>query len=169
MMKDLLYLGIWNYWRCMHSVLIRNYKYKYSREGIIPGSWYNDFLLDPCSVSLGHFAIDPNIMKVNAIVTGLQDQDGKEEYDDEFFKSYYDKKISWLFTLDEDIPVWTPEKIKESFITHSGSNVLIVTRHSTLIIDGTEYNNQYVQDHLNDLRILLDQIRTDMLLEDMDV
>ena len=30
----------------MHSVLVRNYRYKYSREGIVPGIWYNDFLLD---------------------------------------------------------------------------------------------------------------------------
>ena len=150
----------------MHSVLVRNYKYRYNREGIIPGTWYNDFFLDPRSVSLGRFAIDSSIIKINAVVTGLQDQDGKEDYD-ESFKSDH-RKEPWLFTLDEDIPAWTPEKIKESFIMYPGSNFLLATRRNTLIIDGTEYNNQYVQDHLNDLRILLDRIRTDMLLEDMD-
>ena len=150
----------------MHSVLIRNYKYRYNREGIIPGTWYNDFLLDPRSVSLGRFAIDSSIIKVNAVVTGLQDQDGKEDYD-ESFKSDH-RKEPWLFTLDEDIPVWTPEEITESFDKRISTNLLIIPRHSTLVIDGTEYNNRYVQDHLNDLRILLDRIRTDALLEDMD-
>ena len=47
-------------------------------------------------------------------------------------------------------------------------NLINICRYCTVIIDGTEYNNQYVQDHLNDLRILLDRIRTDVLLEDMD-
>ena len=148
----------------MHSVLVRNYRYKYSREGIVPGTWYNDFLLDPCSVSLGYFAMDYEIMTVTAFVTELHDQDGV--VDDSWVLRR--KGEYWLFTLDEDIPVWTPEKIKESFIMHPGSNFLLATRRNTLIIDGTEYNNRYVQDHLNDLRVLLDRIRTDMLLEDMD-
>lgn len=151
----------------MHSVLVRNYKYKYDREGIIPGTWYNEFLLDPCSVSLGHFAIDPSIMKVNAIVTGLQDQDGKA-VDDNWVSRR--KKESWLFTLDEDREITDKERIKyaEQFRMSPSINLIIITRHSTLVIDGTEYDNQYVQDHLNDLRILLDRIRTDALLEEID-
>lgn len=152
----------------MHSVLVRNYKYKYSREGVIPGSWYLEFLLDPCSVSLGRFAMDPSIMKVNAIVTGLQDQDGKT-VDDNWVSRR--KKEYWLFTLDEDKEITDIDRARytEQFQVSPHVNLIVITRHSTLVIDGTEYNNQYVQDHLNDLRILLDQIRTDMLLEDMDV
>lgn len=151
----------------MHSVLVRNYRYKYGREGIIPGTWYNEFLLDPCSVSLGHFAIDPSIMKVNAIVTGLQDQDGKA-VDDNWVSRR--KKEYLLFTLDKDREITDKERIKyvEQFRMSPSINLIIITRHSTLVIDGMEYNNQYVQDHLNDLRILLDQIRTDALLEELD-
>ena len=151
----------------MHSVLVRNYKYKYGREGIIPGTWYNEFLLDPCSVSLDHFAIDPSIMKVNAIVTGLQDQDGKAVDDNWVSRS---KKEYWLFTLDEDLEITDKERIKyaEQFRMSPSINLIIITRHSTLVIDGTEYDNQYVRDHLNDLRVLLDRIRTDALLEEID-
>lgn len=151
----------------MHSVLVRNYRYKYGREGIIPGTWYNEFLLDPCSVSLGHFAIDPSIMKVNAIVTGLQDQDGKA-VDDNWVSRR--KKEYCLFTLDEDREITDKERIKyaEQFRMIPSINLIIIKRHSTLIIDGTEYNNRYVRDHLNDLRVLLDRIRTDMLLEEID-
>ena len=151
----------------MHSVLVRNYKYKYGREGIIPGTWYNEFLLDPCSVSLDHFAIDPNIMKVNAIVTGLQDQDGKA-VDGNWVSRR--KKEYWLFTLDEDLEITDKERIKyaEQFRMSPSINLIIITRHSTLVIDGMEYDNQYVQNHLNDLRVLLDRIRTDALLEEID-
>ena len=151
----------------MHSVLVRNYKYKYGREGIIPGTWYNEFLLDPCSVSLDHFAIDPSIMKVNAIVTGLQDQDGKA-VDGNWVSRR--KKEYWLFTLDEDLEITDKERIKyaEQFRMSPSINLIIITRHSTLVIDGTEYDNQYVRDHLNDLRVLLDRIRTDALLEEID-
>lgn len=151
----------------MHSVLVRNYKYKYGREGIIPGTWYNEFLLDPCSVSLDHFAIDPNIMKVNAIVTGLQDQDGKAVDDNWVSRG---KKEYWLFTLDEDLEITDKERIKyaEQFRMSPSINLIIITRHSTLVIDGMEYDNQYVQNHLNDLRVLLDRIRTDALLEEID-
>lgn len=152
----------------MHSVLVRNYRYKYSKEGLVPGTWYNDFLLDPCSVSLGYFAMDPSIMKVNAIVTGLYDQDGKVVDDSWVLRR---KEEYWLFTLDEDREITDADRAKyeEQFQMSPHINYIVITRHSTLVIDGTEYNNQYVQDHLNDLRILLDQIRTDMLLEDMDV
>jgi len=152
----------------MHSVLVRNYRYKYSREGIIPGSWYHEFLLDPCSVSLGYFAMDPSIMKVNAIVTELHDQDGKVVDDSWVLRR---KGESWLFTLDEDRAITDVERARyaKQFRISPTVKYINITRYSTLIIDGTEYNNQYVRDHLNDLRILLDQVRTDMLLEDMDV
>ena len=152
----------------MHSVLVRSYKYRYSREGIIPGTWYNDFLLDPRSVSVGRFAIDPNTMKVDAFVTALHDQDGKDADDNWFFRR---KNNSWLFTLGEDREITDVDRNRyaEQFQMSPEVKTIIISRHSTLIIDGTEYNNQDVQDHLNDLRILLDQIRTDTLLEDMDV
>lgn len=152
----------------MHSVLVRRYKYKYSREGIIPGTWYNDYILDSCSVSLGHFAMDHNTMTVKAIVTRIQEQDGKER--DDYYR-HHNMDEFWLFTLDEDREITDKERIKyaEQFRMSPSINLIIITRHSTLVIDGTEYNNQYVRDHLNDLRVLLDQVRTDMLLEDMDV
>lgn len=168
MMKDLLYLGIWNYWRCMHSVLVRNYRYKYSREGIIPGTWYLDFLLDPCSISLDHFVMNRDKMIVDGTVKRVQDQDGKEEYDNYFFRR---TEKNWVFTMGEDMEITDIDRARyaEEFQMSPNVNLIQVYRYCTLVIDGTEYNNQYVREHLNDLRILLDQIRTDMLLEDMDV
>ena len=152
----------------MHSVLVRSYKYKYSREGVVPGTWYHEFLLDPCSVSLDHFVMNRNTMTVDGTVMQEQDQDGKEEYDNYFFRR---TEKSWVFTLGEDREITDIDRVRyaEQFQISPQINLITISRYCTLIIDGTEYNNQYVQDHLNDLRVLLDQIRTDMLLEDMDV
>lgn len=150
----------------MHSVLVRSYRYKYSREGVIPGSWYLEFLLDPCSIYLEHFVMNHNIMTVDGTVTRVQDQDGKEEYDNYFFRR---TEKSWVFTLGKDREITDIDRARyaEQFRESPDVNLINIHRYCTLIIDGTEYNNQYVQDHLTDLRILLDRIRTDTLLEEI--
>lgn len=151
----------------MHNVLVRNYRYKYGRDGIIPGTWYLDFLLDPCSVSLDHFVMNRNNMIVDGAVTRVQDQDGVEEYDNYFFRR---TEKNWVFPMGEDHEITDMDRARyeEQFQMSPNITHIRVYRYCTLIIDGTEYNNQYVRDHLNDLRILLDQVRTDTLLEDMD-
>ena len=111
--------------------------------------------------------MDPNIMKVNAIVTGFHDQEGKIVDDSWVLRR---KEKYWLFTLDEDHEITDVDRARyeEQFQISPHINSIDIVRYSTLVIDGTEYNNQYVQEHLNDLRILLDQIRTDTLLEEID-
>ena len=149
----------------MHSVLVRNYRYKYSREGVVPGTWYLDFLLDPRSVSLDHFVMNHNKMIVDGTVTRVQDQDGKEGC--LIYISLH--TVNWVFTMGEDREITDVDRARyaEEFQESPHVNLINIYRYCTLIIDGTEYNNQYVQDHLNDLRILLSQIRTDTLLEDL--
>ena len=159
----------------MHSVLVRNYRYKYSREGIVPGTWYNDFLLDPCSVSLVHSEMNHDnmtvdlsaVLTVDGTVKRVQDQDGKEEYDNYSFRR---TEKNWVFTMGEDREITDADRARyaEEFQECPYVNLINIHRYCTLIIDGTEYNNRYVRDHLNDLRVLLDRIRTDALLEDMD-
>ena len=151
----------------MHSVLIRNYKYRYNREGIIPGTWYNDFLLDPRSVSLVHSEMNHDNMTVDGTVKRVQDQDGKEEYDNYSFRR---TEKNWVFMMGEDREITDADRARyaEEFQECPYVNLINIHRYCTLIIDGTEYNNRYVRDHLNDLRVLLDWIRTDALLEDMD-
>lgn len=110
--------------------------------------------------------MDPSIMKVNAIVTELHDQDGKVVDDSWVLRR---KEEYWLFTLDEDKEITDVDRARyeEQFQMSPHVNSINIARYSTLVIDGTEYNNQYVQDHLTDLRILLDRIRTDTLLEEI--
>lgn len=151
----------------MHSVLVRSYRYKYGRDGIIPGTWYLEFLLEPCSVSLDHFEMNYNKMIVVGTVRRVQDQDGKKEYDNYFFRR---TEKNWVFTMGEDREITDMDRAiyAEEFQWSPCLNIINIRRYCTVIIDGTEYNNQYVQDHLDDLRILLDQIRTDTLLEELD-
>ena len=151
----------------MHSVLVRNYRYKYSREGIVPGTWYLEFLLDPCSVSLVHSEMNHDNMTVDGTVKRVQDQDGKEEYDNYSFRR---TEKNWVFMMGEDREITDADRARytKEFQMSPYLNLINICRYCTVIIDGTEYNSRYVQDHLNDLRVLLDWIRTDALLEDMD-
>lgn len=45
---------------------------------------------------------------------------------------------------------------------------MTIPNYRALVVDGTEYDNRYAREHINDLRVLLDQIRTDTLLEKID-
>lgn len=150
----------------MHSVLVRSYRYKYGRDGIIPGTWYLEFLLEPCSVSLERSKIarvDYDIVTVSGRVLLKRDQDGEVH-------GYGNTGELRVFTLDDDKEITERERTRytEKFQMIPCLNIINIRRYCTVIIDGTEYNNQYVQDHLDDLRILLDQIRTDTLLEELD-
>lgn len=150
----------------MHSVLVRNYRYKYSREGIIPGTWYIDFLLDPCSVSLGRSEIGPpdyDIVTVSARIVMKQYQDGKVEY----YGSTEERRV---FRLGKDREITDRDHARyvERCRAITSLGTLVIPRYRALIIDGTEYNNRYVRDHLNDLRVFLDRIRTDAPLEEID-
>ena len=151
----------------MHSVLVRSYKYRYGREGIVSGTWYNDFLLDPKSVSLGRSEIvhvGYDIVTVSGRVVLTRNQDG-EVHD-------YGSTVGLqVFRLGEDREITDRDlaRYAERFRADTSLDILTVPRYRALVIDGTEYNNRYVRDHLNDLRVLLDWIRTDALLEDMDV
>ena len=100
----------------MHSVLVRSYKYRYGREGIVSGAWYNDFLLDPKSVSLGR----SEIARI-----------GKSRF-------------------------------------ARGINTVLYLCKSMLYIDWKEYQFEYLKEHLMDMKALLDRIRTDTLLEELD-
>lgn len=151
----------------MHSVLVRSYKYRYGREGIVPGTWYNDFLLDPKSVSLGRSEIahvDYDIVTVSGRVVLIRDQDGE-------VRDCGGTVGPQVFSLSEARAITDRDRARyaERLLALASPKTLTIPCYRALVIDGTEYNNQYVQDHLNDLRILLDQIRTDALLEDMDV
>lgn len=147
----------------MHSVLVRSYKYRYGMEGIVPGTRYNDFLLDPKSVSLGRSEIahvDYDIVTVSGRVLLTRDQDG--EVND--CGSTVGPRV---FSLSEVREI-KYRGYAERLLALASPETLTIPCYRALVIDGTEYNNRYVRDHLNDLRVLLDRIRTDTLLEEID-
>ena len=150
----------------MHSVLVRSYKYRYGREGIVPGTWYNDFLLDPKSVSLGRSEIariDYDIVTISGRVVLTRDQDGE-------VRDCGSTVGLQVFTMDEDMEITDVDRARytKEFQMSPYLNLINICRYCTMIIDGTEYGNRYAREHINELRVLLDQIRTDALLEELD-
>lgn len=150
----------------MHSVLVRSYKYRYGREGIVPGTWYNDFLLDPKSVSLGRSEIayvDYDIVTVSGRVVLTRDQDGE-------VRDCGSTVGPQVFSLSEYREITDRDRARyaERLLALASPKTLTIQCYRALVVDGTEYGNRYVQDHLNDLRVLLDQIRIDTLLEELD-
>lgn len=150
----------------MHSVLVRSYKYRYGREGIVPGTRYNDFLLDPKSVSLGRSEIahvDYDIVTVSGRVLLIRDQDGE-------VRDCGSTVGPQVFSLSEAREITDRDRARyaERLLALASPKTLTIPCYRALVVDGTEYGNRYVQDHLNDLRVHLDRIRTDTLLEELD-
>lgn len=150
----------------MHSVLVRSYKYRYGREGIVPGTWYNDFLLDPRSISLGRSEIariDYDIVTVSGRVVLIRDQDGE-------VRDCGSTGELRVFSLSEAREITDRDiaRYAERFRALASPKTLTIPCYRALVIDGTEYGNRYAREHINDLRVLLDQIRTDTLLEKID-
>ena len=151
----------------MHSVLVRNYRYKYSREGIVPGTRYNDFLLDPKSVSLERSEIargvDYDIVTVSGRVMLIRDQDGE-------VRGYGSTVGPQVFSLSEYREIKDRDRAgyAERLLALASPKTLTIPNYRALVIDGTEYGNRYAREHINELRVLLDRIRTDTLLEEID-
>lgn len=147
----------------MHSVLVRSYKYRYGREGIVPGTWYNDFLLDPKSVSLGRSEIariDYDIVTVSGRVVLTRDQDGE-------VRDCGSTGGLQVFSLSEAREI-KYRGYAERLLALASPKTPTVPCYRALVVDGTEYGNRYAREHINELRVLLDRIRTDALLEEID-
>lgn len=147
----------------MHSVLVRSCRYRYGMEGIVPGTRYNDFLLDPKSVSLGRSEIariDYDIVTVSGRVLLTRDQDGE-------VRDCGSTGELWVFSLSEVREI-KYRGYAERLLALASPKTLTVPCYRALVIDGTEYGNRYAREHINELRVLLDRIRTDTLLEEID-
>ena len=151
----------------MHSVLVRSYKYRYGKEGIVPGTWYNDFLLDPKSVSLRRseiaHGVDYDIVTVSVRVLLTRDQDGE-------VRDYGSTGEPRVVRLSEAREIKDRDRAgyAERLIALASPKTLTIPCYRALVIDGTEYGNRYAREHINDLRVLFDRIRTDALLEEID-
>lgn len=150
----------------MHSVLVRSYKYRYGMEGIVPGTRYNDFLMDPKSVSLGRSEIayaDYDIVTVSGRVLLTRDQDGE-------VRDCGSTVGPQVFSLSEAREITDRDRARyaERLLALASPTTLTIPCYRALVIDGTEYGNRYAREHINELRVLLDRIRTDTLLEELD-
>ena len=135
-------------------------------EGIVPGTRYNDFLLDPKSVSLGRSEIayaDYDIVTVSGRVLLIRDQDGE-------VRDCGSTVGPQVFSLSEAREITDRDRAiyAERLLALASPKTLTIPCYRALVIDGTEYGNRYAREHINELRVLLDRIRTDTLLEELD-
>lgn len=157
----------------MHSVLIRNYRYKYSREGIVPGTWYNDFLLDPKSVTIDTETYELKDHRVQmsdqSIVIRGRVQSWKGH--DPLRKIGDRVKIDIGRYLEPPPGMYREElasfRIGKTRFAH-GINSILYPCKSILYIDWKEYPFEYLKEHLMEMKALFDRIRTDALLEELD-
>lgn len=150
----------------MHGVLVRSYKYRYGMEGIVQGTRYNDFLMDPKSVSLGRSEIDRvdyDIVTVSGRVLLTRDQDGE-------VRDCGSTVELRVFSLSEAREITDRDRARyaERLLALASPKTLTIPCYRALVIDDTEYGNLYAREHINELRVLLDRIRTDTLLEEID-
>lgn len=157
----------------MHSVLVRSYKYRYGREGIVQGTWYNDFLLDPKSVTIDTETYDLKDHRVQtsdqSIVIRGRVQSWKGH--DPLRKAGDRVKIDIGRFLEPPPGMYRDElasfRIGKTRFAH-GINSILYPCKSVLYIDWKEYPFEYLKEHLMEMKALFDRIRTDTLLEELD-
>lgn len=159
----------------MHSVLVRSYKYRYGREGIVQGTWYNDFLLDPKSVTIDtetYDLKDHSIQMSNqSIVVRGRIRSWKGGDPNPLHKVGDRVKIDIGRYLEPPPGMYREEldnlRIGKSRFARRINTVLYLCK-SILYIDWKEYLFEYLKEHLMEMKMLFDRIRTDTLLEELD-
>lgn len=148
----------------MNRVWCRKYHYKVAKGGIvIPGTFYNDSYVDPTSISIrrsddtGH-----KVVAFYGTVAEEYDQDGKEAA-----LISLPRPKPWLFLL-QTYKLAKMQRLREEFDRYAMTEYLLYPRAITLFINGTEYQHNYAYDHITEMQVLLDQVRTDALLEEID-
>ena len=135
-------------------------------EGFVQGTRYNDFLMNPKSVSLGRSEIarvDYDIVTVSGRVLLIRGQDGE-------VRDCGSTVGPQVFSLSEAREITDRDRARyaERLLALASPKTLTIPCYRALVIDGTEYGNRYARKHINELRVLLDRIRTDTLLEELD-
>lgn len=148
----------------MNRVWCRKYHYKVAKGGIVvPGTFYDDSHVDPTSISIKRG--DDTEHKTVAFYGTVM-----EEYDEngkDIAILPLPRPKPWIFLL-QTYKLEKMQKLREDFDRYAVTEYLLYPRAVTLFINGTEYQHDYVYDHITEVQVLLDQVRTDALLEEID-
>lgn len=157
----------------MHNVTVEMYSYQCRWDGMKPDLSFSSHTLDPKSVTIDmedHIRTDHSIVISNQsiLIKGrLQTWKG---YDP--LRKVGDKVMLYIGRYIEPPPGIYRDEIQNLHIGRTrfahGINTILYPCRSTLYIDWKEYPFEYMKEHLMEMRVLFDQIRTDALLEEID-
>lgn len=157
----------------MYNVTVETYLYKCGWCGIKPELGYTSHTLDPKSVTIeleSYEHTDYRVQMSNqSIVIKGQIQTWKG-YDP--LRNVGDKVKIYFNRYIEPPPGMYREEMDNLHIGKTrfahGINTILYPCRTTLYINWKEYPFEYMKEHLMDMKVLFDQIRTDTLLEEID-
>ena len=159
----------------MHNITVEMYSYQCKWDGIKPELDFSSHTLDPKSVTIDtetYDLKDHSIQMSNqSIVVRDRIRSWKGRDPDPFRKAGDRVKIDIGRCLEPPPGMYRDElasfRIGKTRFAR-GINAVLYPYKSMLYIDWKEYPFEYLKEHLMDMKALLDRIRTDALLEEID-
>ena len=159
----------------MHNIAVEMYYYQCGWDGIKPELSYAFYTLDPKSVTIDtetYDLKDHSIQMSNqSIVVRGRIRSWKESDPNPLRKVGDRVKIDIGRYLEPPPGMYGDElarhRIGKTRFAHGINSVLYLCK-SILYIDWKEYPFEYLKEHLMEMKMLFDRIRTDTLLEELD-
>ena len=160
----------------MYNITVEMYSYQCRWDGIKPELDFSSHTLDPKSVTIDTETYDLKDHRVQmsnqSIVIRGRVLTWKGSDPDPLRKAGDRVKIDIGRYLEPPPGMYRDElasfRIGKTRFAH-GFNSILYPCKSMLYIDWKEYPFEYLKEHLMEMKALFDRIRTDALLEDMDV
>lgn len=159
----------------MHNVTVEMYSYQCRWDGIKPDLSFTSHTLDPKSVTIELETYDLKDHRVqmsnqSVIIRGrVQSWKGR---DPNPLRKVGDRVKIDIGRYLEPPPGMYREEIQNLRIGRTrfahGINTILYPCKSILYINWKEYPFEYMKEHMMEMRVLFDQIRTDALLEEID-
>ena len=157
----------------MHNVTVESYFYKCGWNGIKPDLSFSSYTLDPKSVMIeleeyNHTDHWVQLSNQSIVIKGrIQSWKG---YDP--LRKVGDKVRIYINRYLEPPPGLYREEMDNLHIGRTrfahGINTILYPCKNILYINWKEYPFEYIKEHMMEMKVLFDQIRTDTLLEEID-
>ena len=159
----------------MHNIAVEMYYYQCKWDGIKPELDFSSHTLDPKSVTIDTETYDLKDHRVQmsnqSIVIRGRVLSWKGSDPDPLRKAGDRVRIDISRCLEPPPGMYREElasfRIGKTRFAH-GINSILYPCKSILYIDWKEYSFEYLKEHLMEMKMLFDKIRTDILLEELD-
>lgn len=157
----------------MHNITVEMYSYQCRWDGIKPDLSFDSHTLDPKSVTIDmeeHTSTDHSVVISNQsiVIAGrIQSWKGHDP-----LRKVGDKVRLYISRYIAPPPGIYREEIQNLRIGRTrfahGINTILYPCKNILYINWKEYPFEYLKEHMMEMKVLFDQIRTDTLLEEID-